>query len=105
GLLRAGVMTSAAFVFLGGLIYLIHFWRVRPDYGTFRQDRAEVHSVLQVLRSAAHLDGRALIQLGLLFLVATPVARVLLSVVAFWLQRDRLYVYVSAIVLAILLFS
>jgi uncharacterized membrane protein len=49
--------------------------------------------------------GRGIIQLGLLLLIATPVARVAFSVVAFALERDRLYVGITLIVLAVLAFS
>ena len=46
-----------------------------------------------------------MIQLGLLALLGTPVARVAFSVVAFALQRDWLYVGVTLWVLAVLLWS
>ena len=46
-----------------------------------------------------------MIQLGLLVLIATPIARVAFSLVAFALQRDRIYVIVTLIVLAVLLYS
>jgi uncharacterized membrane protein len=49
--------------------------------------------------------GRGIIQLGLLLLIATPIARVALSVVAFAIQRDRLYLVVTLIVLAVLMYS
>jgi uncharacterized membrane protein len=49
--------------------------------------------------------GRGLIQLGLLLLIATPIARVAFSIVGFAIERDRLYVVFTLIVLAILLFS
>ena len=54
---------------------------------------------------AAALAGRreAVIQLGVVILIATPIARVLLSLVAFALQRDRTYVVVTLIVLVVLL--
>ena len=48
---------------------------------------------------------RGLIQFGLLLLIAVPVARVAFSVVAFALQRDRTYVVVTLIVLAVLLYG
>jgi uncharacterized membrane protein len=57
------------------------------------------------MREALALSGRGIIQLGLLLLIATPVARVAFSVAAFAVQRDRLYVVVTLIVLAILLSS
>ena len=52
-----------------------------------------------------HLQSDAMIQLGLLLLIATPVFRVALAAVGFYLEGDRLYVGVSVIVLTILLLS
>jgi uncharacterized membrane protein len=57
------------------------------------------------LSAARTLDGPGLIQLGLLVLLATPLVRVAFSVLAFALQRDRTYVVVTSIVLAVLLYS
>jgi uncharacterized membrane protein len=45
------------------------------------------------------------VQLGLIVLILTPVVRVAASIVGFWLQGDRLYVAITAIVLAVLLAS
>jgi len=45
------------------------------------------------------------IELGVVVLIATPVARVLISVFLFAAERDRLYVLITAVVLALLLFS
>jgi len=44
-------------------------------------------------------------QAGLLVLIATPVVRVMASVVGFVLERDRLYAAITIVVLAILLVS
>ena len=46
-----------------------------------------------------------IVQLGLVLLIATPVARVALTLGAFLLQRDRLYVVLTTIVLVLLLFG
>ena len=54
---------------------------------------------------ALHLSGGAIIQLGLLILIATPVARVAFSAVAFAIERDYLYVWITLFVLAVLLYS
>ena len=54
---------------------------------------------------ALALHARAIIQLGLLLLIATPVARVVFSVYAFARQRDWVYVVVTLIVLGVLLYS
>jgi uncharacterized membrane protein len=53
----------------------------------------------------AALRPQAIAQLGLLTLVATPIARVLTSLVGFVLEGDRLYVAITATVLAILVTS
>ena len=47
----------------------------------------------------------AIIQFGLLLLIATPIARVAVSLIGFALERDRTYVVVTSIVLAILIYS
>jgi uncharacterized membrane protein len=51
------------------------------------------------------LDGTAIIVVGLLLLIATPVIRVAISIVAFAVSRDRAYVIITSVVLALLLTS
>ncbi len=46
-----------------------------------------------------------MIQLGLLLLIATPVARVGCSVVGFLRERDPTYVVLTLIVLSVLLYT
>ncbi len=46
-----------------------------------------------------------MIEIGLLLLIATPVARVIFSLAAFAIQRDRMYVWFTAVVFAVLLYS
>jgi uncharacterized membrane protein len=57
------------------------------------------------MRAAMSLHGSGIIQLGLLFLIATPVARVAFAAFAFAVERDWLYVAVSTFVLLVLLYS
>lgn len=104
-LLRYGVMLAAGVAVLGGLIYLIGHGGASPDYAAFKGEPGELRSIRGVIGSAARLSGRGIIQLGLLILIATPVARVAFSLVAFVRQRDRTYVVITALVLAILLYS
>jgi uncharacterized membrane protein len=47
----------------------------------------------------------SVIQFGLLLLIGTPIARVVFAVVAFAIQKDRTYVFISLIVLAALLYG
>ena len=104
-LLRAGVLLSAAVVLWGACIYLFRHAHEAADYRIFRGEPSEFRSIPGVIRSVFNGRGRGLIQLGLLFLIATPIARVALSIVGFTIERDRLYVAFTLIVLAILLYS
>lgn len=104
-LLRIGVMLAAAVVLVGGVLYLAGHHADSASYRQFSPGDPAIQSVSGILQSAGHLNSEGLIQLGLLLLIATPVARVALAVVGFALERDRLYAVVSLIVLTILAFS
>jgi uncharacterized membrane protein len=104
-LLRAGVIFSASIVFCGAIVYLARHGRAPAGYRVFQGEPSELRSVTGVMRDAMDLSGRGIIQLGLLFLIATPVARVICSIWGFAAERDRMYVIFTVIVLAILIFS
>ena len=104
-LLRAGTLSSAFVILLGGVLYLAQHSHDRPDYHTFHGAPAGLDTLSGIFSGAVHGQSLAIIQLGLLMLIATPIARVLFSVVAFLAERDYLYVVVSSIVLAVLLYS
>jgi uncharacterized membrane protein len=104
-LLRVGVMLAAAVVLLGGVIFLVRNGHTQPAYHVFRGEPGDLENVPGIVRSALDGRGRGIIQLGLLLLIATPIARVAFAAVAFAMEKDRLYVYATLIVLAILVFS
>ena len=106
-LLRTGVLISAAVVLLGASIYLSRHAHEQADYRVFRGEPSEYRTIRGVIQSVIVGRGRGqgLIQLGLLLLIATPIARVAFSVVGFAIERDRLYVAFTLIVLAVLLYS
>jgi len=104
-LLRTGVLLSAAIVLLGGVIYLARHGTSAADYRVFRGEPSELRQIRGIVHSAISLRGRGIIQLGLLLLIATPVARVIFSIFAFAAEKDRLYVGFASVVLVILLFS
>ncbi|MBZ5544087.1 MAG: DUF1634 domain-containing protein [Acidobacteriia bacterium] len=104
-LLRAGVLLAAAVVLVGGGIFLVRHGSAAPHYAVFRGEPTDLRTPSGVLAEAVRLQGRGIIQLGLLILLATPLARVAFSVFAFTMERDRLYVIVTLIVLAVLAFS
>lgn len=112
-LLRFGVILAGTVVLIGGILYLFQEGMTPINDGEehdFKQfQKGGVPPRLKSLRGIAQGslagDGQAVIQLGLLLLIATPVARVVFSVFAFLLQRDYLYVGITLIVLAVLLYS
>jgi uncharacterized membrane protein len=75
------------------------------EYHSFHAQAASDRLVRQIIAGALALRARSIIQLGVLLLVATPIARVAFSILGFTLERDRLYVVITSIVLGILLYS
>jgi uncharacterized membrane protein len=106
-LLRIGVITAAALVFIGGIRYLAEHGsdRVEQRFHVFHGEPAALRSPVAIVKGALAFDDFSLIQLGLLVLIATPVARVVFSVYAFAREHDLAYVVITLIVLVILLYS
>lgn len=104
-LLRAGVLLAAAVVLFGGIVYLSRHGKAAADYRVFRGEPNDLRHLSGIFQSAIRLHGRGIIQLGLLLLIATPIARVAFAIFGFAAERDRMYVTVSSIVLAVLLYS
>jgi uncharacterized membrane protein len=104
-MLRVGVILAAAIVLLGGVLYLQQYGAVEPDYRLFRGEASDLRSMHAIFGDAALGHSRGLIQLGLLLLIATPVARVAFSVAAYIVERDWIYAAITLFVLGILLYS
>ena len=103
--LRAGVLLSCLVTLVGLLLYLVHHAAAIPNYHVFHSVTAPLRSVYELIPRAFHGYPLAIIQLGVLLLIATPIARVAFLVGAFALEGDRMYVMVSGLVLIILLGS
>jgi len=104
-LLQLGVLAAALVVLVGGVLLLRQYGHLPASFGTFAGEDATLRSLTAIIRAALTGDSRAIVQLGLVVLIATPVARVALTLGAFLLQRDRLYVLTTSIVLALLLYG
>jgi len=104
-LLRAGVLLAASVVSAGAVIYLVRHGHAPVDYRIFRGEPADLRELPGIARGSLAFRGRAIIQLGLLLLIATPVARVGFSIFAFAKERDGTYVVLTLIVFSILLYS
>lgn len=104
-LLRAGVLISALVVIGGAVPYLASNPRLHVNYRTFQGEPADLRSVAGIFHDSFSGNPRGIMQLGLLLLIATPITRVMFSAVAFAIERDRMYVGFTLLVLAVLLYS
>lgn len=102
-LLIIGVLLASAVVLVGGVLYLRAAHGVTPEYRVFHSEPGKMRRISALLAAVRRGDPTSLIQLGILLLIATPVARVVFAVVAFLRERDWLYVGVSVTVLVVLL--
>jgi uncharacterized membrane protein len=104
-LLQAGVLLAAVVTLIGGVMLLVQHGGERASHSVFHGEPELLLSVTAIVRGALALNSLAVVQLGLLLLIATPIARVAFTLVAFALQRDRIYVVITMIVLALLLYG
>jgi uncharacterized membrane protein len=104
-LLQTGVLLAAVVVAAGGILYIVRHHAEPANYQHFVEGGASIQTLSGIIQSASHLDSEGLIQIGLVLLILTPVARVAMAVVGFLMERDRMYAVVSLVVLLVLAFS
>ena len=104
-LLQGGVLLASATVLIGGILYLRANAGHAANFRNFTSEPADLRHPLAMRHLLAQGNPAAIIQTGILLLIATPVARVLFAVIGFAIERDRLYVMVSLVVLAVLVFG
>jgi len=104
-LLRFGVVLASTAVLAGMVFYLQDRASQLVDYRYFKAYSFGLRHRDELLAGSARDNAAAIIEAGILLLIATPVARVVFAVVAFALERDRLYTAISIAVLAVLVFS
>ncbi|HVZ56051.1 MAG TPA: DUF1634 domain-containing protein [Chitinophagaceae bacterium] len=104
-LLRGGVLLSSAIVLLGGVLYLLRRGGMEPEYHTFRGLYQPFHTLPEVWTGIWQGKGQAIIQAGVILLIATPIARIVFSIIGFARERDRLYILIALIVLGIIMTS
>lgn len=104
-LLRTGVILSACVVLIGAAVYLPRHGFEKPNYTAFHGEPPQLRSLQGIVTMALSMKGRGILQLGMLLLIATPVARVAFSVYGFARERDFRYVVITLIVLGLLVYS
>jgi len=101
-ILRAGVLLATLLVLVGAILALHDHGGERADYRAFRPELWARAGLAEAVRHPLDPTGRGLVRLGLLALIATPVARVVFSAFAFLAQRDLVFVAITLTVLAVL---
>jgi uncharacterized membrane protein len=104
-LLRVGVIVSAVIVLAGGILYFIQNGGRTPQFHVFQGVPGCTLRNTAIITGLLGGRGECVIMLGLLLLIATPIARVLFSAIAFAFEGDRTYVVITLVVLGILLAS
>jgi uncharacterized membrane protein len=108
-ILRAGVAISIATILTGLIVTFLHhhdYFSSRPALGNLIDARANyTASVRGVLAGVREGRGQSIVMLGVLILIATPVARVAASIALFAAEHDRVYVAITSVVLMLLILS
>jgi uncharacterized membrane protein len=104
-LLRWGVVVASVIVCIGAVIFLSREGTLKPEYATFQGEPEKFRNVFEILASTLVPSGRGIIETGVLLLILIPILRVVLSVISFAKEKDRVYVIITLTVLCFLLFS
>lgn len=105
-LLRYGVVTASTIVLIGGIVYLIQLGQApRPSYHHFVGEAAGYTTFNGIISNALQFNAKGIIQLGVMVLIATPILRIAFSLLGFTIEGDKLYIIITLIVLAVMLFS
>ena len=107
-LLRGGIATSLILIVAGTCVSFAR----HPDYARSAEALARLtrpgmapRDLGEVIAGLAALRGQALVMLGMLILMATPVVRVGVSLFVFARRRDRAFTLLTAAVMLLLLLS
>ncbi|MGO9482032.1 MAG: DUF1634 domain-containing protein [Candidatus Kryptoniota bacterium] len=98
-ILAIGIYTTVGF-YLIGLILLFAKGDSVPDVSS-----QYFHSLRTLLSGILSLNPRSFLYLGTVSLILTPVSRVLISIFAFWMEKDRKFVFVTAMVFLVIIAS
>jgi uncharacterized membrane protein len=104
-LLKFGVLIASSVVLFGGIIYLVHHGNQPVRYQVFQGEPSQFLSLQGVTKAVLAGSDRAIIQLGLLLLIAIPIIRVVISLIAFLKMRNWSFVIITLLVLTSLIYS
>ncbi|VDG17521.1 DUF1634 domain-containing protein [Lactiplantibacillus mudanjiangensis] len=97
-ILRIGVVVSAIVIALGIILMLVQGTGGYPN-------GVEPNSFQAIFAGVIALKPYAVMMLGLFLLILTPTLRVVVSIYAFAVEKDHLYVWITTVVLIILIIA
>jgi len=110
--LRVGVVLAVTAGVIGAVLYLSAGAMAPVEFHEFKGDGVLFAHPGEVLRNAFTSEsislqarGASIAELGIFALILTPILRVVLSFVGFLRERDWIYVGITSIVLASLMWS
>lgn len=103
--LRAGVIVSASVGLISGIFNLAQRAGDRVAFPHFTGTAEADRQIPSILTNALHLRPRAMMMVAILLLLLTPIVRVIVSLLGFIKEKDRVYVVVTTVVLITLLAS
>jgi uncharacterized membrane protein len=104
-IMRYGIVLASTIVIIGCVTFLTQYGSAKPQYSKFVGQPEQFTNVSGIISSLNTMNGRGLIEFGLLVLIAIPVLRVAFSIGSFMVEKDKTYVVITCIVFALLLFS
>jgi uncharacterized membrane protein len=103
--LLAGVLASALIVLFGGVLFMWRHGSSPVHYRIFRGEPSDLRNLAGIWKDFEHGSGRGAIQFGLMLLVGVQLVRVALTGVLFLLNRDRVFVVITFLVLTMLTYA
>jgi uncharacterized membrane protein len=103
--LRAGTIVSITIVFIGGVFFIYRHGHSISDYHKWNGIPGFIRTPSGIFHGIWALHGQAMIQLGIVLLIATPILRIAFSAIGFVLEKDYMYLGISLLVLGIIFFS
>ena len=99
------IFVSSLLVLIGGTLYLIHHGHDTVSFQKFQGEPVTYTSFMGICKAALSLSARGLIELGLLFMVMGQAIRVLLTLILFALEKDKIFILISLFILIIMIYS
>lgn len=104
-LLRLGVILSVVISLIGFIKLFLEGFKMPKNYALLETGSSSEKVWTQFWDSLCKGQGMAIIQLGILVLIFTPLMRIVFALIGYLKEKDYIYVVISSIVLAIMAIS